>query len=149
MLDHCLWRQIQIHFWKRRVRAERYTSSLLRLAFFSLHCPGQGAELHSVVYLWWSVDRIMCFCEAQSGLCYFLEPSETSFFLLLRKAFWSEVVSDNYFVAHFIQRCNLLWQFCFISVFVFLILQITYTGCKSRCLCIHYWQKTIIKSIKI
>ena len=39
----------------------------------------EGRTAESVVYLWWSVDRIMCFCEAQSGLCYFLEPNETSF----------------------------------------------------------------------
>lgn len=44
----------------------------------------------SIVYLLSSVDRIVCFCEAQSGLCYFLE---TLIFLgcphwILFKACW-------------------------------------------------------------
>lgn len=65
----------------------------------------EGRTTESVVYLLWSVDRIMCFCEAQSGLCYFLETlmllacciqDVVSGLLTFRKKYFGQNLSDAF-----------------------------------------------------
>lgn len=43
----------------------------------------EGRTTESAVYLLWRVDGMICFCEAQSGLCCFLEQKERLPFSLL------------------------------------------------------------------
>lgn len=130
----CVCVDILLHSVHRRYATLMYC--WFRFCSFRLPSWGLRAGRQSVVYLLWSVDRMICFCEAQSGLCCFLGQRERLLFsslsirdiaqwlLTFRKpyfgqafvrclcssyAIWGNMTNIN-FCFHFLQSKDLIFQ---------------------------------------